>query len=288
VINIFKLEQSGVRSLSRFTAHIVILAFLAFALGSCQKDEAQRMFDNGMQLWKEQKYDEAIQNFIALTKAFPEHDLVDDSLFWIANIYEHFVKNPDQAVRFYRSLNNMFEDSEYNISSMFGLARMRAMQGDEGKRRAIRILMKLQKSSSPPLEDDLWEQNQFQLAHLFFELKNFEQARAELKRLIFEHPESRNVPLAYFQIGKYFQEEGNLELAKMTFIEVDSKYKHKKEALSSALSLAAIYEESGELKEAIQIYESILNRLEKKEVFYQLANNRIKKLKSRVKKTKTG
>ncbi len=265
-----------------------VLLFLIALLVSCQKDEAQRMFDSGMELWKQQKYEDSIQNFIALTKAFPEHHLVDDSLFWIANIYEHFVKNPDQAVRFYRSLNTTFENSDYHISAMLGLARMRAMQGDEGKRRAIRILMKLQKQSSPPLADELWEQNQLQLAQLFFELKNFDQARAELKRLIFEKPESGNVPLAYYQIGMYFLEEGHLELAKLTFIEADKKFKHRKEALSSALSLAAIYEESGQLNEAIQIYESILNRLEKKEVFYQLANNRIKKLKSRVKKTKTG
>ncbi len=288
MINITETEKPGVSSRSSHVLPLVVLLFWTLMLTSCQKDEAQRMFDSGMQMWKEQKYEDAIQNFIALTKAYPEHHLVDDSLFWIANIYEHFVKNPDQAVRFYRSLNNKFEDSEYAIPSMLGLARMRALQGDEGKRRAIRILMKLQKQSSPQLSDEIWEQNQFQLAQLFLDLKNYDQARAELKRLIFEKPDSKNVIKAYFQIGSYFQEEGNLELAKMTFIEVGRRYKNNKEALSSALSLASIYEEAGQLNEAIAIYESILNRLESKEVFYQLANNRIKKLKSRVKKTKTG
>jgi len=267
---------------------LVAILVIVTSLSACQKDEAQRMFDSGMTLWNEQKYDESIQNLIALTKAFPNHHLVDDSLFWIASIYEHYLKDPDQAVRFYRSLNTKFESSDYSSRSMMGLARVRAQQGDEGKRRAIRILIKLQKQGNQNLDGQTWEQNQLQLAQLFFDLKNFEQARIELKRLIHETPKSDSLPLAFYRIGKSYQEEGNLELAKLTFMEADKRFNYKKESLSSALSLADIYEETGQLNEAIQVYESILNRLEQKNVFYQLADNRIQKLKSRVKKTKTG
>ena len=112
----------------------VILLFVCLVqISSCQRDEAQQMFDRGLELWETKKYDESIQNFIALTKAFPEHHLVDDSLFWIANIYEHYIKDSKQAVRFYRSLTNKFESSDYYLKSMVGLARVRALEGDEGK-----------------------------------------------------------------------------------------------------------------------------------------------------------
>jgi len=265
-----------------------ICFLLVLLLISCQQDEAQRMFDNGMSLWKEQKYDESVQNLIALTKAFPNHHLVDDSLFWIANIYEHYLKNPEEAIRFYRSLNSKFENSDYNVRSMMGLSRVRSQQGDEGKRRAIRILLKLQKQTEPQLSDKQWENNQITLAELFLDLKNYEQARAELKRLIYEKPNSELTPSAYFQIGLSYQMQGDLDLAKITFIEADKKYGHQKESLSSALSLASIYEETGQLNEAIAVYNTILKRLKKQEVIYQLASNRIQKLKLRVKKTKTG
>lgn len=266
----------------------LLVACLCVLLISCQQDEGQRMFDGGMSLWKEQKYDEAIQNLIALTKAFPNHALVDDALFWTASIYEHYLDNPEQAIRFYRSLTNRFESSEYNVRSMIGLARVRSKQGDEGKLKAVRIFIKLQKQPNAFLSNAAWEQNQILLAQLLFDLKNYEQARVELKRLIFERPDSEYIPKAYYQIGKSYQLEGQTNMAEITFLEADRKFKFQKETLSSALSLASIYEESGQLLNAIRVYESILKRLEKREVFYQLATTRIQKLKSRVKKTKTG
>lgn len=277
--------KSAIES-SRWT--LILLCCLLSFLSACQKDEAQRMFENGLALWEEKKYDEAIQNFIALTKAFPEHHLVDDSLFWTASIYEHYLKDSDQAVRFYRSLNTNFEESEYNIKSMLGLARVRASQGDEGKQVAIRILSKLQKQKDTDLDSKTWEQNQLQLADLLFDLRSYEQGRMELKRLIFENSDSDYLALAYYKIGESFKKEGNLELAKLTFLEVDRRFKHKRDSLSSALSLADIYEETGQLNEAIQVYESVLNRLDQKEVIYQLANDRIRSLRLRVRKTKTG
>ncbi|MBU3914547.1 tetratricopeptide repeat protein [bacterium] len=267
-------------------AVFIFLLLFSFISISCQRDEGQKMYDRGMALWESEKYEEAIQNFIALTKAFPEHELVDDSLFWIANIYEHYLANPKQAVLFYRSLNNKFESSDYTLQSMLGLARVRSLQGDEGKRKAIRIYRKLQKQQNSQLSFDEWEQNQLRLAYLFFELKNFEQARVELKRLILERPNSENIPKAYYHIGRSYYVEGNLELARATFLETDKKFGYKKASLASALSLADIYEETGQLESAVNVYKTILNRLENKEVFYQLADDRIKKLEIRLKKTK--
>ena len=81
--------------------------------------------------------------------------------------------------------------------------------------------MKLQKQEAPKANADTWEQNQFQLAQLFFELKNFEQGRIELKRLIYEMPKSNKLPFAYYKIADSYREEGNLEVAILTFQESD-------------------------------------------------------------------
>ena len=264
----------------------LILASLA-QITSCQRDEAQQIFDRGLTLWETKKYDESIQNFIALTKAFPEHHLVDDSLFWIANIYEHYLKDSKQAVRFYRSLTIKFESSDYYLKSMVGLARVRALEGDEGKRKAIRIYRKLQKKPAIH-EGKEWTENQLQLAGLFFDLKQFKQARIELKRLIVEKPQSKLLPRAYYKLGRSYYLEGKIDLARITFLETEQKYEFQKASLDSAINLADIYEESGELESAIKVYQTILNRLEEKEVYYQMAVNRMKKLRSRLRKTITG
>ncbi|MCP4749526.1 MAG: tetratricopeptide repeat protein [Proteobacteria bacterium] len=287
-----KADRNGKESGAPYGSGFRWVSLLLFAClvlsSSCRRDEAQRMFDRGLVLWESQKYDEAVQNFIALTKAFPEHHLVDDSLFWIANIYEHYLKDSKQTIRFYRTLNNTFKDSTYRLQSMVGLARVRALEGDEGKRKAVRIYRKLQKKQELSLDDDEWIDNQLRLAYLFFELKQYEQARVELKRLILEMPDSKYIPKAYYQIGRSYYLEGKLDLAKIAYLEGDRKTGFKKTSLDSAISLASIYEETGQLKSAIEIYQTILNRLERKEVFYQLATDRIKKLKLRLKKTNAG
>ena len=273
----------------RFLKPLAVVFIVGLLLSpGCQRDEAQRIFDKGLILWEDEKYDEAIQNFVALTKAFPEHHLVDDSLFWIANIYEHYLLNPEQTIRFYRYLTGKFENSEFQFRSMVGLGRVRALQGDEGKRKAIRIFRKLQKHPEIIQNEKKWVENQFRLIDLYFELKEYEQARIELKQVILKETEEKSTSKAYYLIGRSYLLEGKTELAKVTFLEADRKFGFKRVSLDSAINLADIYEQNGELRLAIAIYDTILKRLERREVFYQLANDRKKKLNLRLKKTKTG
>lgn len=279
------IEHSGTQNRKRLL--LILICFCVYTITACQRDEAQHIFERGLALWETKKYDESIQNFIALTKAFPEHHLVDDSLFWIANIYEHYLKDSNQAIRFYRSLTNKFENSDYYLKSMLGLARVRALEGDEGRRKAIRIFRKLQKQKAIHDSRD-WAENQLKLADLFFDLKQYEQARVELKRLFIEKPKSKLLSRAYYKLGRSYYLEGKKDLARLTFIEAEQKYNYQKASLDSAINLADIYEESGELESAIKVYETIKDRLEKKEVYYQLAVSRIKRLESRLRKTITG
>lgn len=280
--------RKGSRYFLNKTAGILILLLCLSIVSGCRQDEAQRLFDRGLSLWEEAKYDEAIQNFVTLTQAFPEHQLVDDSLFWIAKIYEQYLHNPEQAVRFYRSLTSRFENSEYHLRALIGLGNVRTLQGDEGKRKAIRIFRKLQKNPELMQQKKEWVENQFRLANLFFDLKQYEQARVELKRIILRKIDPKSESKAYFLIGRSYSLEENTRLAIVTYKEAEKKFGYQKISLDSAIGLADIYEQTGELRQAINVYESILNRLERKEVYYQLANDRIKKLRLRLKKTKTG
>ncbi|MDT8445939.1 MAG: tetratricopeptide repeat protein [bacterium] len=261
-----------------------LLAVGLFLVG-CQGGGAKNMYDMAIRQWEEGKYDESVQNLIALTKAYPEDDLVDDSIFWIANIYEHYLKNPTQAIRYYRSLTKSFESSEYYHPGMRGLARTYSAQDKEGKRKAILIYNKLQERKLPLKEN---EEIQWELAQLYFDFAQYEQSRVELKKLITSSPESSLSPKAYHLIGYSYYLEGKSDLAELTYKETDRKYNFTRSSLDSALSLADIYEDQDRLSEAIRVYNTILARLEPKEIFHQLASNRVNQLRTRLKQTNKG
>lgn len=269
----------------KWKIHCFALFFCLSFISGCQREEGGVMFSQAIQLWEEEKYDESIQNFIALTKAFPEHELVDDALFWIANIYDQYLNEPKQAIRFYRSLNKSFESSPHYYKSMLKLALVYERQGDDDKRRAIRIYEKLQKLT-PVTEEGQWVDNQYRLAKMHFELKQYEKCRIELKNLILKYPNSNFVAKAYYLIGYAYYVEGNLRMAEITFLETDKKFNYSRESLSSAISLADVYEELGQIRPAIAVYKKIINRLDSKEEIYSSFRGRVERLESRLKKTR--
>ena len=265
---------------------IALTAVCLLLFSSCQRNRDRRFFDEALALWEQEKYEEAIQNFVIFTKSYPEHNLVDDSLFWIANIYEHYVKDHKQAIRFYRLLLKRFENSEYVKRSMSGLARIYLDQGSEDSlRKALLIFQKFQRSVETATE---WEKNQYQLAQIYMRLKRYEQARSTLKELIRQRGSSELIHKAYYLIGSAYFMEGRQDLTEPAYLEAEKRFDHSRQSLTTAIRLANIYEEQGHLQSAIKVYRTILNRLEKGEMFYQLVKYRVARLHSRLRKTNTG
>ena len=267
--------------------NILLLACLLL-VASCQNQGGRRMFDEAMVMWQEGRHEEAVQNFIALTKAYPEDPLVDDAVFWIANIYEHYLKNTTQAIRYYRSLTKGFENSEYYYPSMLGLARCYAVEGKESKEGIRKAILIYQKLTESKLDAEDEAQIYYNLAQLYFETKQYEQTRLSLKKLITRSPKSPLAPRAYHLIGFSYYLEGKLDLAEATYVETERSFEQSKASLDSAISLADIYEDQDRLAEAIEVYNSIIVRLKSDEIFFQLANSRIAKLKTRLKQTNKG
>lgn len=268
-----------------FTNWIVLLLLLSLTISACQKNQGKKLFDESLVFWEENRYEEAVQNLIIMTKTYPDHYLIDDSLFWIANIYDHYLKKPEQAIRYYRLLNKKFETSDYINKSMHSLARIYLSQGDDGLRKALLIYQKLLKLD---LSDEEWEKLQFTMAEIYFQLRYFEQGRVALKELLLKREDSDLVHKAYYLIGNSYYREGRPDLTELSFLEAEKKFNHSKKSLTTAISLANIYEEQGHLQSAIETYQTILDRLKPNEMFFQLALSRMAGLKARLKKTHTG
>jgi len=264
---------------------LFLLLLLFLMIGSCQKNQGKKLFDEALVFWEQNRYEEAVQNLIILTKTYPDHYLIDDSLFWIGNIYDHYLKKPEQAIRYYRLLNKKFEASEYINKSMHSLARIYLDQGDDGLRKTLLIYQKLLKLD---LTEEEWEKHQFSLAEIYFQLRYFEQGRVVLKELLQKRENSEIAHKAYYLIGNSYYREGRPDLTELSFLEAEKKFNHSKKSLTTAISLANIYEEQGHLQSAIETYQTILDRLKPNEMFFQLALSRMAGLKARLNKTHTG
>ena len=210
---------------SRVWLFLLFLLFLT--VGSCQKNQGKKLFDEALAFWEQNRYEEAVQNLIILTKTYPNHYLIDDSLFWIGNIYDHYLKKPEQAIRYYRLLNKNFETSDYINKSMYSLARIYLNQGDDGLRKALLIYQKLLKLD---LTEEEWEKHQFSLAEIYFQLRYFEQGRVVLKELLQKGKNSELVHKAYYLIGNSYYREGRPDLTELYFLEAEKKFNHSKKS----------------------------------------------------------
>ena len=67
-------------------------------------------------------------SFITISEIYPGSPLVEDSLFWAANLYHHFLGNGPLAERYYQQLMVRFPEGEHFHSSLEAVAELYAQQ----------------------------------------------------------------------------------------------------------------------------------------------------------------
>ena len=87
-------------------ATLLALSLLAVALpaGCDDRSDVLGLSTKAKTLWEAGQYADAARNFITLSEIYPGDPLAEESLFWAASLYQHFLADPEQAIRFYQHL----------------------------------------------------------------------------------------------------------------------------------------------------------------------------------------
>lgn len=245
------------RCVSPCAPAILVLA-LAIALASCRThQESIALYEKAKRLWDEGQYDDAARIYLTIAEIYPNSPLVEDSLFWAANLYHQFLKEPALAERYYQQLMVQFPDGARRLEAMDWLAAL--YEGKkESKYQAILLYRKLMLAEE---RKDSHDGYLLRIAEAYVALGRLEQARFELRRLIAEYPKSRLLPAVYYLVGFTYYWEGRKPLAVIAFNQIQKDFPKDKFAAQGRLFVAEILEEEGVMRQALEVYESLRGRL---------------------------
>lgn len=250
-----------------------------FLFSSCFQQEAETIYKKALQAWDEGRYEEATQNFIAVARFHADQPLADDSLFWAANIYDLYMDEPSNAIRYYEALQKKYQKSPYILQTINNLVRIYK----DGERDHQYRALELEVRKRALLEGtDQISQSFYDQAKLHIQLHQNSQARAVLKQLIIEHPDSNLVSAAYALIGYSFYSEHQYELAKLAF---KAAYKNEETPLNNLVAtvrLADFYEDQGQLSQAIAYYQEAISNTKDNGNAAKLLNHVLQKRKKRI------
>ena len=227
-------------------------------------------------LWEAGQYVDAARNFITLAEIYPDDPLAQESLLWAANLYQHFISDPAQAVRFYQHLLVQYPDSDYSVEARENLGIL--YEADAAQRhRALQIYQQLLLDDKAEARRDYF---QFKIASINLKMGRLDQARYEFRTLLEKFPNSTYVAEAYYLVGySYFLEE-RFPLALVAFKQTVKDFPGTPVAERAQFFIADTLEENGEFKAALAVFRSLKNKFHNQKIL----EKRIKSLKSRMKK----
>lgn len=227
------------------------------ALGACQSyHESITLYEKAKRLWDEGQYDDAARTYLTIVEIYPDSPLIEDALFWAANLYHQFLKEPDLAERYYQQLLVQFPDGPRYLEAMERLAALYETK-KESRYQAILLYRKLMLSEERKRARDDYL---LRIAESYVALGRLEQARFELRRLIQEFPKSTLLPAAYYLVGFTYYWEGRKPLAVIAFNQIQKDFPKDQLAAQGRFFVAEILEEEGVMRRALEVYESLRGR----------------------------
>ena len=249
---------------------------LMLAAGCDDRADVLALSVKAKTLWEGGQYADAARNFVTLAEIYPDDPLAEESLFWAANLYQHFLSDPTQATRFYQHLLVQYPDSSHNAESRENLGIL--FEADKTQRhRALQIYQQLLLNDELKARRDYF---QFKIAGLNLKMGRLDQARFEFRTLMEKFPNSAHLPEAYYQIGYSYFLEDRFPLALVAFNQTVRDFPGTPVALRAQFFIADTLEEKGELKAALVKFRALKGK------FYnqKILDKRIKALRSRMRK----
>ena len=224
-----------------------------FFLG-CENPRVQKIFNRAVQDWDNRQYEEALQNFIAVSRTYPENDLADDALYWVANIYQNYLSLPEQALVYYRNLIRQYPDSEFYIQSNFSIAKIYEEGSVSDIENAIYIYQDLLNHNSIQAEKVIMAY--WRIVNNYFKINQFQNVRSVLKTMYSKYSQDEEILANIYHItARSYEMEGKLKFAEITYKEALKKIQLKESKKKLQFQLANILEEIGELKQALEFYQ---------------------------------
>lgn len=257
-------------------AAVLAVALTAVLAGCQDRSDVLGLSGKAKLLWEQGQYADAARNFVTLAEIYPDDPLAEESLYWAANLYQHFLSEPPQAIRFYQHLLVQYPDSRYNSEARQNLAAL--FEQDKATRhRALQIYQQLLLAREMSKRRDDF---QFKIAALNLKMGRLDQARFEFRSLMEKHPTSPHIPESYYLVGySYFLEE-RFPLALVAFNQTVKDFPGTPIAVQAQYFVADTLEEQGRLKEALRTFRKLKGKYQNDKIL----EKRIKSLRARMKK----
>ena len=253
-----------------------VIAFALLLSGCDDSGGAYLLSAKAKEQWEAGHYADAARNFATLAEVHPDHELAGEALFWAANLYQYYLNQPEEAIRYYQEVLVRFPNGEHALNSRENLASL----FEQDKRTRHRALQTYQQLLLAEELKNRRDEFQFKIASLNLKMGVMDQSRYEFRRLITEYPNSELLPEAYYLVGySYFLEERH-PLAVVAFRDTAKLFPKTKTANRALFFIAEILEEQGKLKEALREFRNLKGKYHNEKIL----DKRIRTLQSRMRK----
>jgi TolA-binding protein len=255
------------------------VAILVLGLGGgCQDHEKALLLSNKAKgLWEAGQYADAARNFITLAELHSRDPLAEESLFWAANLFQHVLSDPGQAIRYYQHLLVQYPKGRFAAEGKENLAAL--YEADKGTRhRALQIYQQLL------LDEKLKERRdyfQFKIASLNLKMGKLDQSRYEFRTLLTQYPKSPRLPDAYYLVGYSYFLEQRFPLALVAFNQTVRDFPGTPQASQAQFFIADTLEEQGKLKQALKTFRALKGKYHNERIL----DKRIAALRARMRKS---
>lgn len=243
---------------------------------SCARDEARSLFEKGEGLRASGSYVEAIETYRRLVLHHEKSELAPEALYRIGEVNYLFLQEFDNAASAFNRLITSYpvsvrcREAQRSLADIYMHKLGNRKQGIVEYQKAI-----IYYGNSVEAEGF-----QHEIASAYFELKNFQQQRLELRHILTIFPNTKRKGDIYFQIANSYYVEGRLDDAIKIFRGILKDFPDSPLAVESTFQLAICLEEQEKLNEAISLLEDI-------DGIYPnptIVERRIKRIKKRLRK----
>lgn len=229
---------------------VTVLSVLSavFIFGCGPKGE-EKIFFKAEQALIAGDYGSAIEEFTDFVTNYPGSEFAAESQYRIGYIHSHHLRDAKSAMDAYAILFRLYPESPQVSLAREDMAAIYSGTGEE--RKAIGEYARLMESG-PSAKKDFYR---YQIAMGYVTLNDFRQARIEFEEILktISISSSSFKPQAKLQIANTYYLEGNIDEALKAYDRVMSDYKGNSVYVEAKLAKASVLEETGMLKEALEL-----------------------------------